>query len=251
MVTAPNGEQPGVEAYFLALQEQLIASLGLTKVIPHPVGMGDEAEGNWVQMLSAHLPQRYQVVDKCFVVDHKGQCSQEIDLALCDRQYTTLIFRSGARVFVPAESVYAVFEVKQRINRDHVLYAAEKVASVRSLERTSGTIVHAGGVIDTPQPPKPILGGLLTTGSDWAGGLGQAFIDALRAQPATGRLDLGCVVVDAGWEVEYTEATPSYKQSVSEHALVYFYMRLLAALQRLGTVPAMDLEAWSTFLRMQ
>ncbi len=250
MVT-PAGSTPdpqGIEAYFLALQEQLAASLGFTRVIPHPVGMGDEAEGNWVEMLAAHLPYRYQVVDKCFVVDYRGACSQEIDIVLCDRQYTTLIFRAGARVFVPAEAVYAVFEVKQRVNRDHVLYAADKVQSVRSLARTSGAIVHAGGVIDPPTDPKPIIGGLLTTGTDWASGLTEPFVTALRDQPVGGRLDLGCVVAEAGWEVTY-ETDPTVSRSVREHALVHFYLRLLAALQRVGTVPAMDFARWSEFLR--
>lgn len=243
----PSSSPGGIEAYFLALQEQLAASLGFTKVIPHPVGMGDEAEGNWVEMLSAHLPRRYQVVGKCFVVDHCGASSQEIDLALCDRQYTTLIFRAGARIFVPAEAVYAVFEVKQRIDRDHVLYAADKVQSVRQLQRTSAPIVHAGGRIDAPGAPKPILGGLLTTTSDWTA-LGAPFINALRDQVADGRLDIGCVVDDAGWEATYGDQ-PNVSRSVPEHALVFFYLRLLAALQRHGTVPAMDFEAWSDFLR--
>src|SRR5262249_51207659 len=155
--------------------------------------------------LSAHLPRRYQVVDKCFVVDHRGSCSDEIDIALCDRQYTTLIFKAGARVFVPAEAVYAVFEVKQRINREHVLYAATKAASVRALERTNGKIVHAGGTIEEPGPPKPIIAGLLTTGTDWSPGLTSAFEAALRDQNQAGRLDLGCAVNAAGWEVEYAK----------------------------------------------
>ncbi|WP_139825224.1 DUF6602 domain-containing protein [Mycobacterium conspicuum] len=247
-MTRPDPSSPsGIEVYFLALQEQLAASLGLTKVIPHPVGMGDETEGNWVQMLSAHLPRRYQVVDKCFVVDHRGECSQEIDIALCDRQYTTLILRAGTRIFVPAEAVYAVFEVKQRTNRDYVRYAAEKVQSVRKLERTSAPIVHAGGVIKEPSAPKPILGGLLTTTSDWTV-LGVPFVDALHNQVAEGRLDIGCIVKVAGWEATYSDQ-PSVSRSVPEHALVFFYLRLLAALQQHGTVPAMDFGAWSGFLR--
>jgi len=165
--SSDSDKTTGIRAYFLALQEQLSASLGFTAVIPHPVGMGDEAEGNWSQMLSGHLLWRYQVVEKCFVVDHCGKVSDEIDLLLCDRQYTTLVFRAGARLFVPAEAVYAVFEVKPRISLAHVDYAAAKVASVRSLCRTSALVVHAGGRHDEPKEPADIIGGLLTTGSRW------------------------------------------------------------------------------------
>lgn len=238
----------GIEAYFLALQEQLSVSLGFTSVIPHSVGMGDEAEVNWMQMLSAHLPWRYQIIEKCFVVDYEGSRSQEIDLVLCDRQYTTLIFKAESRLFIPAEAVYAVFEVKQRINRDHIMYASDKIKSVRSLKRTNAAIVHAGGTINTPKLPKPILGGLLTTTNDWSRGLNSSFMNALRDQDVDGRLDIGCVANETGWEVEYEDEI-QVDRSVPEHALVYFYIRLLAALQQVGTVPAMDFEVWSTFLR--
>src|SRR5271156_6812794 len=162
--TAPKG----IEAYFLALQTRLNASLGFTGAIPHPVAQGDEGEADWEAMLTEHLPRRYQVIPKCFLVDHRGAISQEIDLALCDRQYSTMVFATNARLFVPAEAVYAVFEVKPRISRQHVLYAADKAASVRRLERTSAPIVDARGRIDSPKPPPHIVAGLLTTGSDWS-----------------------------------------------------------------------------------
>ncbi len=239
----------GIRAYFLALQEQLSASLGFTSVIPHPVGMGDEAEGNWSQMLSGHLPWRYQVVEKCFVVDHRGEVSDEIDLLLCDRQYTTLVFRAGARLFVPAEAVYAVFEVKPRINLANVEYAAGKMASVRRLSRTSAPVVHAGGTHDEPKEPAHIIGGLLTTGSDWNPPLGDSFESALKAHVGDYRIDIGCVVHAGGWQTADEGDSVGVETSQPEDALVYFYLRLLAMLQQVGTVPAMDFEVWSTFLR--
>lgn len=251
MVTNPSDgdDTTGIRAYFLALQEQLSASLGFTSVIPHPVGTGDEAEGNWTQMLAGHLPWRYQVVDKCFVVDHRGEVSDEIDLLLCDRQYTTLVFRAGARLFVPAEAVYAVFEVKPRINLAHVDYAAEKVASVRRLSRTSAPVVHAGGRHDEPKEPAHIIGGLLTTGSDWNPPLGSSFESALETHAGDHRLDIGCVVHAGGWQTEVESQSVRVEASQPEEALVYFYLRLLAMLQQVGTVPAMDFELWSSFLR--
>jgi hypothetical protein len=241
----------GVESYFLALQDKLGASLGLSQVIPHPVGKGDETEINWLEMLESHLPKRYQPIAKCFVVDHLGQCSDEIDIALCDRQYSTMVFSSHARLFVPAESVYAVLEVKPRLSRDHVLYAAEKTLSVRRLERTNAPVFHAGGCIETPKEPGRIIGGLLTSGSDWTPGSHTAFVQALSDQCDGGELDLGCALDREGWEVDYSDSTPTVSKSVSEHALIFFYLRLLARLQNMGTVPAMDLNQWGGFLRTQ
>lgn len=249
MVTGGAGEPGGIEAYFLALQTQLDAALGYAGVIPHPVGMGDESEADWESMLKEHLPRRYQVVPKCFAVDYRGATSDEIDLALCDRQYSTMVFSANSRLFVPAEAIYAVFEVKPRVNREYVLYAAEKTASVRRLERTSAPIVDARGRIDEPKAPQYILGGLLTTGTDWAGGLDAPFVQSLRDQVPDGRLDIGCVLSHGGWQVQYGDSDPIAEVSVGEHALVAFYLRLLERLQVVGTVPAMDLGAWGAFLR--
>ena len=240
----------GVEAYFLALQEQLQASLAVTRVLDHPGAKGDEAELNWWEMLGQHLPQRYRVVSKAFVVDHFGARSQEIDLLLCDRQYSPLILKAKARCFVPAEAVYGVFEVKPRTNREHVLYAAAKLASVRGLVRTSAPITHAGGTIDNPKQPAQIIGGLLTTGSDWADGLGASFTQALADQDSAGLLDLGCALNVSGWQAGYTPK-PTVERSVPEQALVFFFLRLLAQLQAIGTAPAMKFEEWSDFLRLQ
>ncbi len=254
MVSFPDSkpETSGIEAYFLALQEQLNASLGFAGVISHPGARGDESEADWEAMLKDYLPSRYQVVSKCFVVDHNGETSQEIDIALCDRQYSTMVFSAQARLFVPAEAVYAVFEVKPRIKREYLRYAAEKAASVRRLERTSAPIVDARGRIDEPKPPPHILGGLLATGSDWANGIGSSFVEAVRDEEHSGRLDLGCVLNHGGWDVRYEgamDADPIVCVSVDKHALVAFYLRLLQRLQEIGTVPAMDLGTWSAFLR--
>lgn len=106
------------------------------------------ARGHWAKLFEEHLPQRYQVITKCKVADHLGRTSDEIDIAICDRQYSTLVVKAESRQRVPAEAVYAVLEVKPRVNRDRVLYAADKVESVRGLARTSAPIVHADGRID-------------------------------------------------------------------------------------------------------
>jgi hypothetical protein len=245
---SPEGP-PGVEGYFLALQEKLQASLEVSGVIGHPTATGDESEVNWLGMLEGHLPARYKPVPKCFVVDHTGQRSKEIDLALCDRQYSTMVFRSESRFFVPAESLYAVFEVKQTLNKANVENACEKTKSVRVLERTNASIVHAGGVIEKPKEPSRIISGLLTTSTEWVDGPGASFVRTLSKQDPIARLDVGCVLNRCGWTVE--PETLQVEQSVPEHSLIHFYLRLLEQLQKVGTVPGMELARWASFLRVR
>jgi hypothetical protein len=46
------------------------------------------------------------------VVDRLGAFSEQIDVAVFDRQYSPFIFYYQGQTIIPAESVYAVFEAK-------------------------------------------------------------------------------------------------------------------------------------------
>jgi hypothetical protein len=69
-----------------------------------------------------------------------------------------LLNRDGV-LYVPAESVYAIIEVKQELSRTYIKYAGDKIKSVRCLKRTSVPIPHAGGTYK-PKPPDRIIGWL-------------------------------------------------------------------------------------------
>ena len=121
------------------------------KSFGHPDAKGDASEAVWLELLKTYLPERYRA-DKAYVVDSKGAFSDQIDVVVYDRQYSPFIFHYQGETIVPAESVYAIFEAKQTINANYVTYARKKVASVRTLHRTSLPIPHAGGTY----PPKPL-----------------------------------------------------------------------------------------------
>jgi hypothetical protein len=130
---------------FLDLQAQMIATLTTNrKAITHPSTKGDAAEVHWLKMLEDYLPARYWAT-KAFVLDSNGDLSQQIDIVIYDRQYSPFLFNQDQVRYVPAESVYAIFEVKQTLNLANLRYAAEKAQSVRRLYRTSAVIPHAGG----------------------------------------------------------------------------------------------------------
>lgn len=50
----------------------------------HPTSKGDAGEAVWLEMLSLYLPQRYRAA-KAYVVDSKGEFSQQIDVLIFDR----------------------------------------------------------------------------------------------------------------------------------------------------------------------
>lgn len=230
---------------FLGLQNQLSVHLEVNRQnIPHPTAKGDTSEVNWLGMLDKHLPSRYQA-KKAFVLEADGNLSEQIDVVVFDRHYCPLLFNQDGALYVPAESVYAVFEVKQALNKGYIEYAGEKVASVRKLRRTSTTIPHAGGMYP-PKPPFNILAGILALDSDWSPGIGAPLIDALSSLPESNQLDLGCSLRHGSFEVVYENGQPpTLDTSDKETALVFFFMRLLHRLQLLGTVPAIDLREYT------
>jgi len=233
---------------FLHLQGQLEALLQSNRaVIGHPGAKGTATEEGWREMLGEYLPNRY-CVSKAFVIDADGGQSDEIDLVIYDRQYSPFLFKQGGAVFIPAESVYAVFEVKQSLTGETVEYAIEKAASVRRLRRTSVSITHAGGSF-TPRPPFPILAGLLALESEWKPPLGAPLVERLEAGAPEGRLDLLCALRHGSAEATYPERNGVHLDaSAPDAALIFFFLRLLERLQGLGTVPAINLREYGKAL---
>lgn len=233
---------------FLGLQEELTAALKVNRTgIPHAGSKGSASEVKWIEMLRDFLPARYEV-ENAFVLDADGNLSEQIDIVIFDRQYCPLLFNHNGVKYVPAESVYAVLEVKQALSKEMVEYAGGKAASVRRLRRTSVAIPHAGGVF-SPKKPFRILAGIVTLDSDWSPALGEPLLDVLCALEENNRLDLGCSLRHGSFEVLYPEGdAPQYDQSEQETALIYFVLRLLQRLQQLGTVPAIDLREYSDSL---
>lgn len=234
-----------IKTLFLGLQDQLAADLEVCRRnIFHPGTKGDAAEINWLGMLEEHLPSRYQA-KKAHVIDADGEMSDQIDVVIFDRHYCPLLFNQAGALYVPAESVYAAFEVKQTLSKEYIEYAGDKIASIRKLRRTSALIPHAGGVF-SPKTPFGILGGILTLESEWNPGLGKPFSDLILSLPEYRRLDLGCSLQHGAFETIVNSGEP-VKAEVSEQktALVFFFMRLLHRLQQLGTVPAIDLREYT------
>ena len=236
-----------LQRLFTALQEQLETNLRTgQKALTHPTAKGDSTELDWVKALHDHLPQRYKV-SKAFVIDSNGKKSDQIDVVIYDRQYTPLLYNKNDQIFIPAESVYAVFEVRPTLNRKNVLYAGEKVASVRKLHRTSTAIAYAAGKYE-PKPLFPIIGGILTYNSAWKPGIGKTLISILKKLDENSRLDLGCAVTVGAFDIKYNVDEIEITNSASKTALASFMFHLLAKLQSLATVAAIDYKAYNRWL---
>lgn len=238
---------PSLSDLFEGYQKGLIASLGISrKLISHPVAKGDATELRWIKMLKTYLPTRYQV-ERAFVIDSDGNLSQQQDIVIFDRHFSLFIFEHEGVPYIPAESVYAVFEVKPEITPKYLRYAGEKAESVRKLKRTSGRIVQAGGDIDKPKPPPPILAGILALDCNWKDPFGPKFQKNLQNLTGDKALQLGCVARHGAFEIA-DPASFKWEFSRPETAVMSFVLTLTRRLQKMGSVPAIQIEEYARHL---
>jgi hypothetical protein len=238
----------GVElsTLFLGLQRQMEATLMTNREnVSHPGTQGDGTELCWLEMLRNYLPKRYRA-EKAFVLDARGGISEQIDIVILDRQYSPLLFNQHGAFYVPAESVYAVIEVKPACDKGNIEYAGKKAASVRDLHRTHAPIYHAGGVIQETKEPFGIAAGIVALESGWSPPLGASFESAMAGLPAERAIDFGCVLRSGAFNVmPGDEKSRRIHVSDDSTALVSFFLNLLSRLQKLGTVPAIDISEYA------
>lgn len=226
-----------------SLHDEIHLQLDLSrKSFSHPGTMGDASESIWIDLFNKYLPTRYQAA-KAHVVDSKGNFSDQIDVVIYYRQYSPFIFNFKNEIIIPAESVYAVFESKQSINAEYVKYAQDKIDSVRALHRTSLPIPHAGGIFPAKAPIK-IIGGILTFESDWSPLFGKPLENAL--ENAAGTIDMGCVAAHGFFD--FNTILNKYIYHPSGKPATSFLFKLISDLQFSGTVPMIDVIAYSQWL---
>lgn len=246
---------------FNGLQTQMLASLNVDRVfIEHPGSKGDATEQRWIDFLRTYLPDRYKV-DKAIVIDSTGNVSEQMDIVIYDAIYTPFIFNQDGFMYIPAESVYAVFEVKQDV-KGYIDYAAQKVESVRRLKRTSVEMVNSGRRTSA-RPLTKIIGGVLTTTSSYSGT--ETVSKQLKELKGYQTLDLGCLCDTGSFHVDYKETRPDgidqtkneFIEQVYESrevneiifsdkkvSLFTFFLQLVSYLKSIGTVPAIDINAY-------
>lgn len=211
--------------------------------VEHAPTKGDIHEGSWIDVLRDYLPKRYGV-DKAIIIDSKGNKSDQIDIVIFDPQYTPMLLIQQSHKYIPAEAVYAVFECKPTISKKYLKYAGNKASSVRNLIRTSVPIATASGTLP-PKTPHTIICGILAAKCDWVEGVKSKSFDNSLPTTANSLLDIGCSL-EGGAFVSESSGLDKHQ---SNNNLMYFLFNLLAKLQTLGTVAAIDWKAYANILR--
>ena len=242
MPRPPDSGSVDLSQVFLHIQRRMLSHLDVGDSLEHPGTCGAAGELRWMRLFESHLPERYRA-SSAFIVDAAGKRSRQIDIAIYDRFYSPLIFPFESGLLVPAESVYAVVEVKQVLNRKYLRDAGLKIASVRRLRRTSVRVPFAGGSYP-PKRPHRILGLVAATRSAWLNGFEHNLASALRELDPEGAVDLGCVVTQGAFE----STGHLCKYSEPSESLIFFMIRLIERLRALGNAPAADLMSYGRAL---
>lgn len=252
-----KNDKVDMQQMFIDLQTTMISKLRtFRRNVKHPVDKGDGSETIWIKFLRQYLPKRYSVA-KATIIDHLGNTSEQIDVVIYDSQYTPFIFNEEGTVYIPAESVYAVFEAKQKITKGLASYANKKIASVRKLQKTSATIIDKG----TPRPAAQVfttLGGFLCLDNGWKNSIkGNTSFETVVTNSSSGELiNIGCVLNDRSFVTE-VDMTDPLKPNIGIHystkgeSLIFFFLKLVSELQKLGTVRAIDLNKYIDQLKSQ
>jgi|SRR5690554_1650554 len=255
---------------FEGLQNQMISQLNTNRAfITHPGSKGDSLENAWIEWLQKYLPNRYSV-DKAIVIDNEGKTSHQIDIVIYDNWFTPFIFSQNGFHYIPAEGVYAVFEVKPDIqgsigSQSYIEYACEKIESVRQLKRTSTSMINSGVPMQA-RPLTKIVGGVLTSTNSFTHENNTSIENYIRKHSGLKGIDIGCIADYGSFYVDYNgkENTTEldfqkryleYYQSRiinqvifsnKKNSLVSFFLQLTRYLQQaIGTIPAIDLNAYS------
>lgn len=257
-----------IELLFGGLQNQMNSQLNTSReFITHPGSKGDALENAWIEWLKKYLPNRY-CVDKAIVIDHEGNTSQQMDIVIYDNWFTPFIFNQNGFYYIPAEGVYAVFEVKPDIqgnvgDKSYIEYAGEKIESVRVLKREAASFINGGKKFD-PRPLTKIVGGILCSTNSFTHENNNTLEKHLKELKNLKSIDLGCIADYGSFYIDYKPNVEinligqdaylefyskrqfnKLKFSAPNHSFVTFYMQLTRYLQQaIGTIPAINLNAY-------
>ncbi len=259
-----------IKDLFSGLQNQMVAQLNTNReFILHPGSKGDSLENVWIEWLKKYLPNRY-CVDKAIIIDSKGNLSNQIDLVIYDQQYTPFVLNQNGIHYIPAEGVYAVFEVKPDFKgnidgHNFIEYTGIKIESARKLKRTSVGIINAGKEVEA-RPLTKILGGILASTNSYSNSNNNTIESHIKNLTGLQTIEIGCAVDYGSFFVNYKgeenlnnpvleeRISNYYKDRVfdkitfseKENSLVTFFLQLTRYLQQsIGTVAAIDLNAYS------
>lgn len=179
------------------LSRGLRESLETSGAIGHALTRGEVRESEVIAGLRPHIPERFEVASG-EVINAEGQRSLQQDVIIADKLIGTPFLATGGIGVFPIEIVYGVLQVKSSISPSEIAEAVENIRSVKTLIPDGSRMARPIGPMPmaTSTIGKPYGGIVAFSASSDLVKLGQAFIDANAAIPASENRCDALVVID-------------------------------------------------------
>ncbi|MEZ4812780.1 MAG: DUF6602 domain-containing protein [Caldisericia bacterium] len=209
----------------------------------HPHERGDHTELEWRGLLKAYLPSRYSI-DKATIIDSYGNSSRHIDLVIYDAQYSPLLFHQNGIKYIPAESVYAIFEIKPEVNPKNIRQAMSHAKSVRDLVRETVDIKDRSKTVPASKGKRKnqIFSGLLAREGSFSKEIQKIISEGEMKEV----LNFGCSLSKKSFYLKHKGENLIWSNENS--GLVFFILKLFYVLQSEGTVSPIKIEKYMNSL---
>lgn len=108
----------------------------ITSMINHKVAKGEARERILLEFLSDYLPESFEI-GTGEIVDTFGNRSKQTDLIIFDRLHCPKLIQSGDIRVYPCEGVYAVVEVKSKLDKHTLKDSIINIQRAKSLRKTA------------------------------------------------------------------------------------------------------------------
>lgn len=122
------------EELFAKAAEKLRTDFDKSASIPHGASKGGERERSLRQFLRDHIPRRFDV-GSGFVVDQRGDVSDQTDIVVYDAMNCPVWRASESAGIFPSDNVAAIVEVKSILDKDRISDSFKNIASVKKLAK--------------------------------------------------------------------------------------------------------------------
>lgn len=133
---------------FSGLSKKLLTEFDfLSSQLSHNPSRGAAREFVLRELLRRHLPQKL-AVGAGLIVSSDGQRSKQIDIVIYDALNTPIMYMADELQIFPVESVYAVIEVKSRLDSKELKKSVDNIRSVKKMPKTA-YIINESPIIKT------------------------------------------------------------------------------------------------------
>jgi hypothetical protein len=192
-----------VQARFASVADRLRADFVGSASVRHHGSRGTEREEAVARFLKLYLPTTVEVVHNAEIVTTSGDVSPQCDIVLIDNKTPRLSDMESHRI-VPAESVYAVIEVKSKLTGPELKDSCRKIAAIKEYPRAAliqssatSPALRVGSNYGSRFAVRPIFGGVFAYDSIKFPNLIDRLIDCCDSQLAETHPD-GVWVLDRG-----------------------------------------------------